>query len=150
MARKRSFRHFQHGILEIWPIKNADRYLKMAHAAGFGNSDTICMSQRSIHARITQRESPFAFACEIQALLPTSIHSNGFCAIRACFSISLSSSSLVCTLCYLHVPNILTRAFQITRPRLGLRRVGITRISRCTALFLPVLVGTGQAADYAL
>ena len=30
LTRKQSFRHFQHGIHEIWPIKNADRYFKMA------------------------------------------------------------------------------------------------------------------------
>jgi hypothetical protein len=30
-----------------------------------------------MHARTTHRESPPAFACEIQALLPVSAHSNG-------------------------------------------------------------------------
>jgi hypothetical protein len=30
------------------------------------------LSQRSKHARNTQKESPTAFACDIQALLPTS------------------------------------------------------------------------------
>ena len=48
------------------------------------NSDTRSMSQRSIHTRNTQRESPLAFACGIQALLPTSTHSNGSCIIRVC------------------------------------------------------------------
>jgi hypothetical protein len=37
MARKQGFRHFQHGILEIRPIKNADRYLKMSPAVRYRN-----------------------------------------------------------------------------------------------------------------
>jgi hypothetical protein len=30
MTTTKSFRHFQYEFLEIWPIKNAYRYLKMA------------------------------------------------------------------------------------------------------------------------